>query len=148
MGRWRRPPLPLALLLLLLPALAAAIKCYQCDALEQPSDCPGWHRPPIDTYKDKKDRGGLFTHCVEIKLANGTVLHQGPYPENPSCGAQFKQVWKLMLSNRFKQHVSVRCCDYNMCNGPSGGRAGGDRFPSLGLALGVAAIHATRMRWR
>ena len=48
--------------------------------------CPGWHRRPVDTYLDLKDRGGLFTHCLEIKLANGTVLRQDAVPEKPSCG--------------------------------------------------------------
>ena len=62
-----------ALVLFLLSAMSSrtsveAIMCYQCNAIEQPlSTCPGWHRPPVDTLVDRNDKGGLFTHCVEIR---------------------------------------------------------------------------------
>lgn len=131
-----------------------SIMCYKCDALDQPSDCPGFRRKPVDTFMDLNDRGGLYTHCVEIRLGNGTILHQGPYPEKPLCRHDFKSIWKQTLANRFKQRVYVRCCDYNMCNGPSGGRAGGDRFPSYSLVALVLGLHLAffscdgRDRWK
>ena len=133
---------------------ADTIMCYKCDALDQPSDCPGFHRKPLDTFMDLNDKGGLYTHCVEIRLGNGTILHQGPYPEKPLCQHDFKLIWKQTLANRYKQRVYVRCCDYNMCNGPSGGRAGGDRFPSYSLVALVLGLHLTfysvdgRDRWK
>ena len=63
-----------------------ALLCYRCDALHQPkSDCPGWHRRPIDSLRDLGDRGGLYTHCVDIRLANGTVLYQVNSQTNRWC---------------------------------------------------------------
>ena len=77
---WDMPRLLLAAVAVLTSFLIVpsdSIRCFKCDALSQPvSDCPGWHRPPIDTFHDRKDRGGLFTHCLEIKLGNGTIVHQ------------------------------------------------------------------------
>lgn len=67
----------LPLLLLCAVSPAGSIVCYKCDALKQMrSDCPGTYRRPVDTYRDLGDRGGLYTHCMEIRLRNGTVLHQ------------------------------------------------------------------------
>ena len=66
-----------AMLLLELPSRAAAIICYQCDATQTlHGNCPGWYRRPVDTFKDLHDKGGLYSHCVEIRLANGTIIHQ------------------------------------------------------------------------
>ena len=70
--------------------------------------CPGWHRRPVDTYLDLKDRGGLFTHCLEIKLANGTVLRQDAVPEKPSCESRFRRVWQQTLGMDYRMRVSVR----------------------------------------
>ena len=129
--------------LLLLSSLfsaSLAIICFECDAIESPrNNCPGWHRAPIDTFIDRHDKGGLFTHCVEIRLANGTVIHQGAYPESPSCGSTFKQVWRQTLEGQFKQRVRIRCCDHNMCNGPNG-RAGGERTPNVALFALVLCV--------
>merc|ERR1719361_3343255 len=36
-------------------------------------------RRPINSVLDLHDRGGLYTHCVDVRLANGTVLHQDVY---------------------------------------------------------------------
>ena len=72
--RWlpRSTLLPLLLLSLLpLPPAAEGIICYQCDALGQESPrntCRGWYRrKPVDTFLDMHDRGGLYTHCIEIR---------------------------------------------------------------------------------
>lgn len=73
------PPLFLLPLLLLLdqPRGADSIVCYKCNAIDVArSDCPGNYRRPVDTFHDLHDRGGLYTHCMEIKLRNGTVLKQ------------------------------------------------------------------------
>ena len=92
--------------------------CYRCDALEKAnSDCPGWKRRPIDSLRDLGDRGGLYTHCVDIRLANGTVLYQDLHPARPSCQGNFLTVWKEKLVKEFKQDVSVICCEWNRCNG-------------------------------
>ena len=65
------------LFLALMPQPTGSIMCYKCDALKQErSDCPGTYRRPVDTFRDLGDRGGLYTHCLEIKLRNGTVVHQ------------------------------------------------------------------------
>ena len=80
------------------PRTADSIICYKCDAIESPqNDCPGWHRAPVDTFIDRQDRGGLFTHCVEIRLINGTVIHQDAYPNQPTCGNIFMQVCYVYL---------------------------------------------------
>jgi hypothetical protein len=135
MPAWRFALLPALGLLAMLVGCAEAIVCYQCDALNKPvSDCPGWHRRPIDTFIDKNDRGGLFSHCVEIRLRNGTIVHQDAYPDSPTCNADFKDIWRQTLENRFQQRVSVRCCESNMCNGPNG-RAGGRGTDAHGLAM-------------
>ena len=63
----------LPLLLLILPTVEGII-CYQCDALGQESPrntCRGWYRrKPVDTFLDMHDRGGLYTHCIEIRYAH------------------------------------------------------------------------------
>lgn len=112
---------PLACILLLsLIELSEAILCYRCDALHQrKSDCPGWHRRPIDSLGDLRDRGGLYTHCVDVRLANGTVLYQDVHPLHPTCMGSFLSLWREKLVKQFKQDVSVICCDWNRCNGPN-----------------------------
>lgn len=122
-SRATHPSKPFQLLLsaLLLPLFmfrpASGIVCYQCDALSQPkSDCPGWNRRPVDTFRDLHDKGGLYTHCVDIRLANGTILHQGPYPESPTCARDFRLVWRTTLEKRYRQRIRLRCCETNMCN--------------------------------
>ena len=69
----------ISLILLLVGLLKSctALLCYRCDGLNQAtSDCPGWHRRPVDSLRDLQDRGGLYTHCIDIRLANGTVIYQ------------------------------------------------------------------------
>ena len=70
---------PFSLILLVLGLLKScnALLCYRCNALNNPtSNCPGWHRRPVDSLRDLQDRGGLYTHCIDIRLANGTVIYQ------------------------------------------------------------------------
>ena len=49
---------------------------------------------------------------------------------------------------------ALRCCDSSLCNGPNGRAGGGDRWPSVMLALSVALAHVYsskcdfRERWR
>ena len=108
-------------LLMVFSGLSDGIKCFKCDALESPiSNCPGWHRNPVDSVRDLRDRGGLYTHCTDIRLANGTVVHQGPVPASPSCGEMFLHTWQETLQKRYKQKVRARCCEDNLCNGPFG----------------------------
>lgn len=107
------------IMLALLPKLNSALQCYRCDGLNQASDCPGWIRRPIDSLRDLNDRGGLFTHCVDIRLANGTVLYQDLHPERPSCRSDFLRTWRETLRKEYKMDVSVICCEWNRCNGPN-----------------------------
>lgn len=94
--------------------------CYRCDGLNKPvSDCPGWHRRPVDSLRDLGDRGGLYTHCVDIRLANGTVLYQDMHPAMPTCVGNFLSVWREQLVKDYKMDVSVICCEWNRCNGPN-----------------------------
>ncbi len=110
--------------------------------MEQPyAPCPGWHRPPTDTYLDLNDKGGFYTHCVEIKLANGTVVLQGAYPERPSCTDSFRRRWAMDLGHTYKMRVSVRCCDSSLCNGPNGRAGGADRWPQPALVGAILLAH-------
>ena len=96
-----------------------SISCYRCDALDSKvSDCPGWMRRPINSVLDLHDRGGLYTHCVDVRLANGTVLHQDVVPTLPTCKARFIQTWHNVLVKRYEMEVSIICCKWNKCNGP------------------------------
>ena len=79
----------------------------------------GWIRRPVDSLRDLNDRGGLFTHCVDIRLANGTVLYQDLHPERPSCRSDFLRTWRETLRKEYKMDVSVICCEWNRCNGPN-----------------------------
>lgn len=129
-----------------------SISCYRCDALEKErSDCPGWHRRAINSVMDLGDRGGLYTHCLDIRLANGTVLHQDVVPAQPACKSSFIQTWKLTLQRTYQQHVSIICCDWSRCNGenanaaPRGSsRAGPDFFRLLMMAV---ILPWTLMTW-
>lgn len=119
---------------------AAGIVCYQCDSTKPsgPGNCPGWHRRPINTFLDLHDKGGLYTHCVDIRLANGTIILQGAYPRIPSCDRDFMLVWKRTLENRFRQRVYIKCCDYDLCNGLDGRpRPAGGGLLLMVLALSV-----------
>lgn len=108
------------LILAFLTQKGIALLCYRCDALNNPtSNCPGWHRRPIDSLRDLGDRGGLYTHCVDIRLANGTVLYQDLSPERPTCVGNFLAVWREKLVKEYKMEVSVICCEWNRCNGPN-----------------------------
>ena len=108
------------IILAFLTQKSIALLCYRCDALNNPtSNCPGWHRRPIDSLRDLGDRGGLYTHCVDIRLANGTVLYQDLSPESPACVGNFLAVWREKLVKEYKMDVSVICCEWNRCNGPN-----------------------------
>jgi len=61
------------------------------------SDCPGWRRRPIDTFRDLGDLGGLYTHCVDVRLENGTVLYQNTQSMHPICVDSFLQMWRQTL---------------------------------------------------
>ena len=106
-----------------------SISCYRCDALDRKvSDCPGWMRRPINSVLDLHDRGGLYTHCVDVRLANGTVLHQDVVPTLPTCKASFIQTWHDTLVKRYDMEVSIICCEWNKCNGPNARAAYGPKF--------------------
>ena len=105
-----------------------SISCYRCDALDsKKSDCPGWVRRPINSVLDLGDRGGLYTHCIDVRLANGTVLHQDVVPTLPSCKASFIQTWHDTLVKRYSMEVSIICCEWNRCNGPNARAAFGSK---------------------
>ena len=122
--------------------LSSGIVCYSCDALRsRHSDCPGWNRRPVDTFKDLHDKGGLYTHCVEIRMANGTVLHQGPYPESPTCSRDFLLVWKHTLEKRYRHRIYVKCCEGNLCNrAVEAGAKANAGLIVLGVAFVVAVV--------
>ena len=106
-----------------------SISCYRCDALDSKvSDCPGWVRRPINSVLDLRDRGGLYTHCVDVRLANGTVLHQDVVPTLPTCKASFIQTWHDSLVKRYQMEVSIICCEWNRCNGPNARAAFGTKY--------------------
>ena len=106
-----------------------SISCYRCDALDSKvSDCPGWMRRPIHSVIDLHDRGGLYTHCVDVRLANGTVLHQDVVPTLPTCKASFIQTWHDTLVKRYDMEVSIICCEWNKCNGPNARAALGPKY--------------------
>ena len=106
-----------------------SISCYRCDALDSKvSDCPGWMRRPINSMIDLHDRGGLYTHCVDVRLANGTVLHQDVVPTLPTCKASFIQTWHDTLVKRYDMEVSIICCEWDRCNGPNARAAFGPKY--------------------
>jgi hypothetical protein len=106
-----------------------SISCYRCDALDsKTSDCPGWMRRPINSVLDLHDRGGLYTHCVDVRLANGTVLHQDVVPTLPTCKASFIQTWHDTLVKTYDMEVSIICCEWNKCNGPNARAAFGPKY--------------------
>ncbi len=99
-----------------------AILCYKCDALvSQKSNCPSWQRRPVDSLSDISDRGDLYSHCVDVRLANGTVLYQDVHPFYPTCLSDFLALWREKLMEQYKQDVNVSCCEWDLCNGWSGG---------------------------
>jgi len=103
------------------------LRCYRCDGLNQvrqsnnqinhfdkffvkaQSDCPGWRRRPVDTIRDLGDLGGLYTHCVDVRLDNGTVLYQNTQSLHPICVDGFLQMWKQDL-------IQVKIIIINMLN--------------------------------
>ena len=95
------------------------ISCFECDSLEkQENDCPGWDRLPVNSVKNLSDRNGFYTHCLDVRLADNTVLHQNMVPHRPTCRPDFIKVWKSSLESQFKTNVSITCCNSNACNGP------------------------------
>ena len=113
-----------------------SISCYRCDALDSKvSDCPGWMRRPINSVLDLHDRGGLYTHCVDVRLANGTVLHQDVVPTFPTCKASFIQTWHDTLVKTYDMEVSIICCEWNKCNGPNARAAFGPKYGGGNITL-------------
>lgn len=139
---------PFSLILLVLGLLKScnALLCYRCNALNNPtSNCPGWHRRPVDSLRDLQDRGGLYTHCIDIRLANGTVIYQDMTPAMPTCEGNFLSIWKEKLVREYKMDVSTICCEWNRCNGPNAGTSG-RKGPEIHfiLPLATAVIIWTR----
>ncbi len=128
---------------------AEAILCYRCDATKSRESrdmtCPGWHRRPVDSLRDLGDRGGLYSHCVDVRLANGTVLDQGVHPLYPTCVGDFLSIWREKLVKEYKQDVSVICCEWNRCNGPNATASQGPESHFV-LHLIMAVIIWTRQR--
>ena len=92
------------------------ISCFVCDALEkQISDCPGWDRLPVHSIKNLGDKNGFYTHCLDVRLADNTVLHQNIIPYLPTCRSDFLMIWKTSLEKQFKTNVTITCCNHNMC---------------------------------
>ena len=96
-----------------------SISCFVCDALEkQISDCPGWDRLPVHSITNLGDRNGFYTHCLDIRLADNTILHQNIIPYLPTCRPDFLMIWKASLEKQYRINITITCCDYNVCNGP------------------------------
>ena len=113
-----------------------SISCYRCDALDSKvSDCPGWMRRPINSVLDLHDRGGLYTHCIDVRLANGTVLHQDVVPTLPTCKPGFIQTWHDTLVKEYNMEVSIICCEWNKCNGPNARAAIGPKYGGFNNTL-------------
>ena len=120
-----------------------SISCYRCDALDSPkSNCPGWTRRAVNSVMDLGDRGGLYTHCVDVRLANGTVLHQDLVPALPSCKSSFISTWRASLQKTYQQHISIMCCDWSRCNGPNA-KASTHQKANFWLILSLPVITST-----
>ena len=127
-------------LALSLIGLSEGLKCYKCDNLQVPrNDCPGWRRKPIDTVIDYKDKGGLYTNCVDVRLTNGTVLYQDAVPLHPTCGKDFIDTWRTTVQKKYNTKASVICCTYDRCNGPNARAAPGVRPADLSTLLILAS---------
>ena len=98
--------------------------CYRCDDVNKPnslrSSCPGWYRRPVDSLRDFGDHDGLYTHCIDIRLANGTVIYQEISPDMPTCEGTLISVLKEKLMQEYDMEVNVICCEWDRCNGPKG----------------------------
>ena len=98
---------------------AHSISCFKCDLIERGnSDCPGWDRLPVNSITNLGDRNGFYTHCLDVRLADGTVIHQNVIPSRPTCRPDFLKMWKSSLESQFKTNVTITCCGFNECNGP------------------------------
>lgn len=96
-----------------------SISCFVCDALEkQISDCPGWDRLPVHSITTLRDRNGFYTHCLDVRLADNTILYQNIIPYSPTCRPDFLKIWKASLEKQYRTNITITCCDYNDCNGP------------------------------
>ncbi len=94
------------------------------------------------------DRGGLYTHCVDIRLANGTVLYQDMHPARPTCVGSFLSVWREKLVKEFQQEVSVICCEWNRCNGPNAlAIKASQSWPLLGLSVIIYYLRQQDLKW-
>merc|ERR1712223_1272260 len=62
--------------------------------------------------------GGLFNHCVTVKLEDGRIIEQNIYPGSTHCQEIFIQAWTMLLNSQWNQDVTVDCCTEDLCNGP------------------------------
>ena len=107
------------LLLGLLVRRVHTISCFQCDSLEkEKSDCPGFDRLPVHSVTHLGDKNGFYTHCLDVRLADDTIIHQDVIPFRPTCKKDFIKIWKASLESQFKTNVTITCCGSNSCNGP------------------------------
>ncbi len=116
-----------------------ALECLNCDTIKadwSPRGCFEENVGIVDTIRDLGDLSGMFNRCVDIKMANGSVLQLGVYPGYPTCGKKFLETWKKSLERRFETEISVTCCDFDLCNG-------GKRFEAFSgiLTLLLLCLH-------
>ena len=117
------------------------ISCFICDALEkQISDCPGWDRLPVHSITNLGDKNGFYTHCLDVRLADNTVLHQNIIPYLPTCRSDFLLIWKNSLEKQYKTNVTINCCDYNMCNGPTMSNSATSKKQTVSIALSISIL--------
>ena len=120
---------------------AYSISCFQCDSLEkQHNDCPGWGRPPVHSVTDLSDRNGFYTHCLDVRLEDNTVLHQTVVPHRPTCRSDFIRIWKASLEKQFKTNITITCCNSNACNGPNMITSGSQKIDNDYISLVVILL--------
>ena len=117
-----------------------SISCFRCDSLEtQKSDCPGWNRPVVHSVTHLGDKNGFYTHCLDVRLADNTIIHQDVIPFRPTCRPDFMKIWKSSLESQFKTNITITCCGYNGCNGHemiiSSAKTKGTNFTEMVLFL-------------
>ncbi|QQP57368.1 Uncharacterized protein FKW44_002333 [Caligus rogercresseyi] len=79
-------------------------------------------------------------------MRNGSIVHQAPVPAYPTCGKFFLHTWEMTLSEKYRTRVRARCCNKDLCNGPTG-RAGETHNQSgvFGLSL-LTSLLIQRLR--
>lgn len=105
-----------AVLVVTPPSSVVGLRCYRCNVKDN-IECPGWTRDPVDTLVDLGDNNGLYTHCVTVTLADGTIVEQNPYPGVTHCKKHFVESWQYQLNQEYNQDVVVSCCEGDECNG-------------------------------